>query len=253
VVYDKSMAAGYDRGRQLRDEDIDAWMAAARPYLPGVDGRVLDLGAGTGRFSAALADAGGATVVACEPSDAMRAVCRVRCSGIPIVGGTAQAAPFREHAFDAVWASQVIHHVDDLTAFAASLRRILRPGGHVLLRGGFGSPSRLPLYRYFPEAWAATAAVTVSLAEISAVLAVAGIQLIDHVKVAQVLAASPDELIDRVRMRSLSNLAALPDAVFQRGLRAMERDARLGRMPPLTVEELDLVVFRSIAHGAVAA
>jgi SAM-dependent methyltransferase len=245
MVYGESMAAGYDRGRRLRTEDVDAWMAAARPYLPGAGGRVLDLGAGTGRFSAALADATGAAVLACEPSAAMRAVCRVTCPEIPIVAGTAQAAPFRDHAFDAVWASQVIHHVDDLPAFAVNLRRILRPGGHLLLRGGFGPPAELPLYRYFPEAWATGTAVTVSLAEISRVLAGAGLDRRAHVKVGQVLAGSLGELVDRIRMRSLSNIAALPDAVFQRGLRAMEGDARPGGDPRPIVEHLDLVVFRS--------
>jgi SAM-dependent methyltransferase len=175
----------------------------------------------------------------------MRAACRVNCPEIPIVGGTVQAAPFRDHAFDAVWASQMIHHVDGLTAFAVSLRRIMRPGGHLLLRGGFGPPSELLLYRYFPEAWATGAAAAVSLTEISNVLAAAGINLSDHMKVEQVLAASPDELIDRVRARSLSNLAALPDAVFQQGLRALKRDAQVGSVPQRIVEELDLVVFRS--------
>jgi ubiquinone/menaquinone biosynthesis C-methylase UbiE len=245
MVYDNTMAAGYDRGRRLRTQDIDAWMAAARRYLPGVGGMVLDLGAGTGRFSVALADATGATVIACEPSDAMRAVCRANCPGIPIVGGTAQAAPFRDDVFDAIWASQVIHHVDELAAFAAGMGRILRPGGNLLLRGGFGPPSELPLYRYFPQAWATGAAGTVSLSEISGVLAAAGFSLSRHVKVEQVLAESPDEFIDRVRTRSLSNLAGLADAVFQDGLRAMQRHAREGGMPQRVVEQLDLVVFRS--------
>jgi SAM-dependent methyltransferase len=245
MVYDDAMAAGYEHGRRLRARDIDAWMAAARRYLPGVGGLVLDLGAGTGRFSVALAEVTGAMVVACEPSDAMRAVCRVNCPQVPVVAGTAQAAPFQVEVFDAIWASQVVHHVDDLAAFAAGVRRVLKPGGHLLLRGGFGPPSELPLYRYFPEAWAPGTAVTVSLSKVSEVLAAAGINLCRHVKVEQVLAESPDELIDRVRTRSLSNLAGLADAVFHDGLRAMEQHARDGGMPQRIVERLDLVVFRS--------
>ncbi|GAA3195079.1 class I SAM-dependent methyltransferase [Dactylosporangium siamense] len=248
MVYDESMAAGYDRGRRLRTGDLDTWMAAARPYLPGAGGWILDLGAGTGRFGPALAGATGATVVAQEPSAAMRAVCRANCPGLPIVGGTAQAMPFRDHAFDAVWASQVIHHITDLTAFAASLRRVLRPGGHLLLRGGFGPPDELPLFRWFPEAWA-TGAVAASLAEIGDVLAAAGLTQIDHVRVQQMSAASPDELLDKVRARSLSHLAALPDAVFQRGLRAMERDTRTGAVPHHLTEHLDLVVFRAVPRS----
>ena len=68
------MAEAYLRGRNLRPEDVAAWMAAAAPYLPGPDGRILDLGAGTGRFTAALAGASPGTVIACEPSAAMREV-----------------------------------------------------------------------------------------------------------------------------------------------------------------------------------
>jgi ubiquinone/menaquinone biosynthesis C-methylase UbiE len=244
TVYDETMAAGFDRGRRLRAEDVDAWMAAARPYLPGAGGRVLDLGAGTGRFSVALAGAAGAMVIACEPSAAMRAVCRANCPGVPVVGARAQALPFDGQVFDAVWASQVIHHIDDVAAFAVGLRRVLKPGGHLLLRGGFGPPDELPLYRYFPEAWATGTVVTLPLSEIGGILASAGIDLCAHATVEQVLAESPAELVDRVRTRSLSNLAGLADAVFENGLDALRRDAREGRIPQRVVERLDLVVFR---------
>jgi SAM-dependent methyltransferase len=111
-------------------------MAVARPYLPGRGGAILDLGAGTGRFSDALARCTGAAVVAGEPPPAMRAAFRAAVAA-PVVAGTAKAAPFRGAAFDAVRASQVVHHVTDLAAFAATVRRVLRSAGHLLLRGGF--------------------------------------------------------------------------------------------------------------------
>jgi SAM-dependent methyltransferase len=129
-------------------------MAAAGLYLPSARGRILDLGVGTGRFSDALARFRGASVVAWEPSAAKRAAL---CSTFPralVVGGAAETIPFRAGAFDAVWASQVVHHVRDLPAFAAGLRHVLRPTGHLLIRGGFGPVQDLPLYRYFPLAWA---------------------------------------------------------------------------------------------------
>jgi len=47
MVCDVSTTTGYDRGRHLRARDIDAWMVAARRYLPGASGRALDLGSGT--------------------------------------------------------------------------------------------------------------------------------------------------------------------------------------------------------------
>ena len=159
--------------------------------------------------------------------------------------------------FDAIWASQVVHHVDDLAAFAGNVRRVLKPGslqvrvlrdgqqhvrhrlghlhdrgveerGHLLLRGGFGPPGELPPYRYFPEAWPPGKERTLS--QISEVLAAAGLHQSQHVQVEQVLAESPDEFIDRARTRSLSNLAGLADSVFQSGLRAMEQHAGEGGM-----------------------
>jgi SAM-dependent methyltransferase len=245
MPYDASMAAAYGRGRRLRPDDINRWMAAALPFLPAAGGHVLDLGAGTGRFSAALARACGAIVVACEPSAEMRA----RWTGVDprvhLVAGTAEALPLHNNVFDAVWASQVIHHVGDLPAFASNLRRVLKPAGHLLLRGGFGPAEQLPLFPYFPQAWAPGSSLAISLSHIGDVLASSGIKLVEHLKIAQLMAGTTAELLDKVRSRSLSNLAALPDSAFERGCRELERAALAGDIPIPVVEHLDLVAFRS--------
>jgi SAM-dependent methyltransferase len=86
VIYDAGLARRYGNGRRLRASDVEAWMAAARPYLGDV---VLDLGAGTGRFTAELAATTGGTVMACEPSGPMRAQL---VSG-PAAGGPAAGGP----------------------------------------------------------------------------------------------------------------------------------------------------------------
>lgn len=243
VTYGPEMASGYDRGRRLRAEDVAKWMSAARPYLPDGDGRVLDLGAGTGRFSDALARSCGAAVVACEPSSAMRSACRSRCSSAAVVGGAAEAAPFRSGVFDAVWASQVVHHVRDLAAFAANMRRILRPNGYLLLRGGFGPVEELPLYRYFPAAWAPDNGVRLLLDRIVDVLADADLEVVDRVQVEQVFAGDVDELIEKVESRSLSNLAGLSATAFREGLSALRQDADDGVITGPVLDRLDLVVW----------
>lgn len=256
MIYDAGLAGRYGNGRRLRASDVEAWMAAARPYLGDV---VLDVGAGTGRFTAALAATTGGTVVACEPSGPMRAqllstpvasgpVSAEPSTGGPgaarlVVGGTAEAVPFRDAVFDAVWASQVVHHVRDLEAFAAGVRRVLKPGGRLLLRGGFGVPDELPFYRYFPAAWPDRTEMTALLARVTEAAGRAGLVRCAHLKVGQVLAESPGEFAERARSRSLSNLAALDDDLFEAGLRALERDAADGRLPDRIDERLDLVVF----------
>ncbi|HEX5203765.1 class I SAM-dependent methyltransferase [Paractinoplanes rhizophilus] len=245
MTYGSRMAAGYDRGRGLRPRDVAKWMTEAGPYLPSAGGRVLDLGAGTGRFSDALARFRGASVVACEPSAAMRAVLRSNLPGALVVGGAAEAMPFRAGEFDAVWASQVVHHVGDLPMFAAEARRVLRPRGHLLLRGGFGPVRELPLYRYFPLAWPAGSAAPLALEQIAGVLAGAGFGLVEHVQVAQTFAESAGELVEKVATRSLSPLAGLPDQAFEEGLSALRRDASDGTIAVPVVNRLDLVVFRA--------
>jgi ubiquinone/menaquinone biosynthesis C-methylase UbiE len=238
MVFDAGMAARYDGGRRLRKADVGAWMDAARPYLPGDGGRILDLGAGTGRFTAALASASGARVIACEPSAAMRAVSPAG----PVVGGSAEALPFRDAVFDAIWASQMVHHVRDLGAFAGNVRRVLKVGGRLVVRAGFGVPDELPFYRYFPAAWPDRTEMPSLLKSLTAALA---LPVVAHRTVEQILASSPAEFVAKARSRSLSNLATLDDELFHAGLEDMERDSADGRMPSPIVERLDLVVFGS--------
>ena len=109
-----------------------AWRQAVAHYvrpLPGM--RLLDVGAGTGSWAAALTRwFPGVDVLAVEPSAAMRD----RCVHRPVVAGEATALPLRAGTVDAVWLSTVIHHLPDLAAAARELRRVLRPGGPVLIR-----------------------------------------------------------------------------------------------------------------------
>jgi SAM-dependent methyltransferase len=68
VDYDR-MAGDYAAGRALPPAGLEPWRVAIRPWLPGDGGGspVLDLGAGTGQFAAAIAGWFGVRVVAVEP------------------------------------------------------------------------------------------------------------------------------------------------------------------------------------------
>src|SRR5918994_5964265 len=74
VDYDQ-MAPDYVEGRTRPPEGMEPWREAIRTWLPAAAGRspVLDLGAGTGQFAAAIAGWFGVEVVAVEPSRGMRA------------------------------------------------------------------------------------------------------------------------------------------------------------------------------------
>jgi SAM-dependent methyltransferase len=160
VDYDR-MAPAYVTGRALPPEGMAPWRDAIRPWLPrdlGDRSPVLDLGAGTGQFAAVIAGWFGVEVVAVEPSGGMRAQAARAFphGGVRWVAGLAERLPLGDRTCAWAWVSTVVHHLDDLEAAAAELRRVLRPAAPVLVRQAFpGRMDEISLYRrFFPAAGA---------------------------------------------------------------------------------------------------
>jgi SAM-dependent methyltransferase len=105
--------------------------AAIRWCLEPVSGtrpmRVVDLGAGTGILSGALAHLG-ADVVAVEPDQAMLAELRRQLPGVRAVEGSAEALPLPDHSADAVLCGQAMHWFD-LDRALPEIARVLTAGG----------------------------------------------------------------------------------------------------------------------------
>ena len=95
--------------------------------------RVLDVGCGEGRFTAELAAAGVHGVgidVAEEPLRRARGA----HPGVDVrLIDACGPWPLADASFDAVWAGEVIEHVADTAAWLSEVRRVLRPGGRLLV------------------------------------------------------------------------------------------------------------------------
>jgi 2-polyprenyl-3-methyl-5-hydroxy-6-metoxy-1,4-benzoquinol methylase len=95
--------------------------------------RVLDVGCGEGRFTAELAAAGihGVGIdVAEEPLRRARAT----HPGLDLqLVDALEPWPLADASFDAVWAGEVIEHVADTAGWLSETRRVLRPGGRLLV------------------------------------------------------------------------------------------------------------------------
>ena len=112
----------------------DEW-SAVRPLLPAQGGRALDVGAGRGIASFALASES-FSVTALEPdgsalvgAEAIRRL--ARDSGLPITvcQEFSEKLPFPDSQFDVVFARAVLHHTRNLRAACDEFLRVLRPGG----------------------------------------------------------------------------------------------------------------------------
>ncbi len=111
----------YDESRPGYPDDLVYWLVGEEPR------RVLDLGAGTGKLSAALVRFGH-EVVAVEPDPAMRVVLARNLPGVEVLAGQAESLPVPTRSFDAVVVGQAYHWFDRSLA-VPEMARVLRPGG----------------------------------------------------------------------------------------------------------------------------
>lgn len=137
-------AGDYDRFRPGYPDELFETIAA-RLTLPRIP-HVVDVGAGTGRASLAMA-ALGWRVTAVEPGKGMLDVLRGRAANegllISTVQASAEATGLDAGSADLVTAAQAFHWFDKVAALH-EMARILKPGGGIALFWNMRDPSRSP-------------------------------------------------------------------------------------------------------------
>ncbi len=157
--------------------DFDAWrerrlyleryqggqIARASEAIGALQGRpILDLGAGMGGFTVAVARAG-ARVTGLEYNAAYCPIISLRGRrygfDLPVVQGAGEALPFPAESFVLVCAWDVLEHVQDPRQVLQEAWRVLQAGGALLLtainRRAWRDPHyHLPLINWLPRKWA---------------------------------------------------------------------------------------------------
>ena len=123
-------AADYEKGRPSYPAGVLEVLGASCGLGPSCD--VVDIGAGTGKFTRLLESCGPRSLVAVEPVAAMRAELVARSPSVRTVDGAADATGLEEGCADLVTVAQAFHWFAD-DAAVAELARVLRPGGWLAL------------------------------------------------------------------------------------------------------------------------
>jgi 2-polyprenyl-3-methyl-5-hydroxy-6-metoxy-1,4-benzoquinol methylase len=110
------------------------WLALQN-LLPVPPGKAIDVGAGRGVVSYALAKAGW-HVVAAEPdrspvvgTAAIRSLAQLTNTRIDVIESYGESIPYDSDSFDLVHCRAVLHHAADLKQFCKEIARVLVPGG----------------------------------------------------------------------------------------------------------------------------
>ncbi len=190
---------------------------------------VLEVGCGTGNYTAAIHRAAGCTCWGVDPSTAMLAQARLQCSEATFRNGRAEALGVPS-IFDLVFSVDVIHHVADLAAYFRAAASVLVPNGRLctvtdseeIIR------TRRPLSVYFPETVDVELHRYPCLESLQALMRGAGFEAL---RTTTVEYAYPLADIAPFRDKAFSALHLIPQDAFERGLSRLERDMRSGPVP----------------------
>jgi SAM-dependent methyltransferase len=128
------VAGEYERGRPSYSSEAIDWVLGSESLT------VLDLGAGTGKLTASLVQAGH-SVVAVEPLTQMREILAENLPGARVLQGTAEEIPLERASVDAVVAGAAFHWFEHGRALE-EIRRVLREPGILGLFGNRFDRSR---------------------------------------------------------------------------------------------------------------
>lgn len=237
----------YDSARSLPTQTKTLWLDALKSSIPEQEIRkILDLGCGTGRFTAALGKAFACAVVGVEPSRAMLKV--AMSQGEPHVEwkqGQAENIPLESGVVDLVFMSQVFHHLVEPQQALREINRVLTAAGYLAIRNGTREYNKeLAWLRFFPEALEIEEKRTPSQQELKEAVCGGSFALISQRTIDQLFAASYDEYFEKVSRRGLSALIAISDEACQSGLqRFQDWVSRQPQNLPV-YEPVDLFVFQ---------
>ena len=226
VNYDL-IAASYDQRYQTNR--FDGVEAVLRRFI-GEAGvmDVAEVGCGTGHWLALLRSRV-RRAAGIDLSGEMLQRARTAAPFALLVRGRAEELPWTSATFDRLFCVNALHHFDDRDGFMCEARRVLRPGGALLIVGLDPHPrvDRWWVYDYFPAALEADRGRYLATGVIRERLRAAGFaeaatEVAQHIRAAVPFdVATGRGMLDR---RSTSQLLVVSDAEYEAGLQRLRAE-----------------------------
>jgi ubiquinone/menaquinone biosynthesis C-methylase UbiE len=247
--YDKtSIPTAYDAGRGYDPAVLDRWLDVISQSVPkGTISEIVDVGCGTGRYSAALGSHLNAHVVAIDPSEKMLAEARKKApQRVRHERASAESLPLQDASVDLAFMSMVFHHFDDPDRAVSECRRVLRRGGTVCVRETTADYiETYPYVPFFSRSRCILNDVLPSQEFIKSIFTRAGFQLVRHDLVRSEAAESWAAYARKLGYRAISILAQLSDQEFEDGLSVLREHAATVPTREPVIELMDFFVFSS--------
>jgi SAM-dependent methyltransferase len=123
----QSAVEHYERGRPSYPDDAVSFIV--KELEIGPESSVVELGAGTGKFTDLVVFTG-AQITAVEPVPAMREALGRNCPTVTVLDGTAEAIPVADASADALVVAQAFHWFDGERALP-EIHRVMREGARL--------------------------------------------------------------------------------------------------------------------------
>ncbi len=239
------IAKDYDKGRS--SENVELWTAETR-RLAGLSEAsiILDLGCGTGIYTVGLMEETGATTCGFDPVPGMVGQARNKSHDVNWFNAVGEWMPLRPGVLDCIFSSQVWHHIEDKQGTADECGRVLRAGGHVVIRTiSHEQLHEKVVFRYFPEIKANQLRVYPSNEEFRLYFRDAGFRDIVFHAYSLERYQPVEEFVEIAEKRLWSMFRPISEEGLRRGVEALRRYREESGGEPVRNDELITLVVAS--------
>lgn len=261
VGYEACRFVGYpaDRLALLPASAVESFAGVGYPFAAQViraGDVVLDVGSGSGTdlLHAARDTGPRGEAIGLDVTAAMIAKCRTQAAtadarNVRVLEGSAERIPLPDDSCDLVLMFLVLHHFEDRGAAAAEIRRVLRPGGRVIVRSTFRDrlAGLLLWHRFFPGALRVEQRMFPSLAEVIGLFDTVGLRVVALDQVRETMAPNLAAYAQRLRLRAISTFEHLTEDEIERGFAALQAAVDADRTPQPIESDSDLLVLEAPA------